>query len=447
MQIIPLFIRQRINHRPTLIKIIDNIGWLFFGQILRISIGLIIGVWIARYLGPEQFGLLSFVTAFVSIFGAISGLGLKSIVVRDIVRDPSVKNETLGTAAMLQFIGGLLAYVLITASIFWVRPDDALAKALAAILGSMLLFKASEVAAYWFESQVLSKYTVWVQNGSFVVLASIKVALLLHSAPLIAFAWAITAEALMVALLMLVMLNLRGPRLRQLSITLARAKELLVDSWPLLLSTAVLMVQARIDQIMLGTMIDDYAVAQYSVALRIVETASVCSMILHSTFMPSIIVAKKESNEAYLGKLAAFYKLNMLVAIFIALPIAMYSYPIIKVLFGSDYLAASPILALMTVRLIFAHLGVARSIYLLNENLMKYSAITMIVGTIFNIIFNYFLIPVYGGMGATATSLFSFAITIFLIDIFYLKTRTNALLMLKSAISCGSLLERRSWRF
>jgi len=442
MQIIPLFIRRRISSRPNLIKIVDNIGWLFFDKILRMGVGLIVGVWIARYLGPEQFGLLSFATAFVGLFSAIAGLGLKSIVVRDIVRAPAANEEILGTAAMLLFIGGMLAYGLLLATIFWLRPDDALAKALVAILGSIMLFNASEVVVYWFESQVLSKYIVWVKNGSFLVFAAIKVVLIINNAPLIAFAWAIMAEALVVAL---IMLGMHEPRLRQLSITLVRAKGLMADSWPLLLSGAVLMVQARIDQIMLGQMVGDYEVAQYSVALRIVEAAGVSSMILHSTFAPSIIAAKKGSNAIYLGKLAFLYKLNMLVAVLIALPIAIFSYPIIRLLFGSDYLAASPILALMTVRLIFAHVGVPRSIYLLNENLLKYSAITMIVGTVFNIILNYFLIPEYGGMGATAASLISFAITIFLIDIFYVKTRMNAVLMLKSAISCGSLLRRKSW--
>lgn len=205
------------------------------------------------------------------------------------------------------------------------------------------------------------------------------------------------------------------------------------------------MVQARIDQIMLGQMIGDYEVAQYSVALRIVETLGVSSMILQSTFAPSIIAAKKVSKTVYLDKLTKFYKLNMLTAALTALPLIIFSYPIITLLFGPDYLAASPILALMAVRLVFGHFGVARSIYLLNEGLLKYSAITMIVGTVLNVILNYLFIPEYGGIGATAASLISFAVTIFVIDIFYQKTRINAMIMLKSAITCGSLLKRRSW--
>lgn len=72
------------------------------------GVGLFLGIWVARYLGPEQFGLLSFSTAFVGMFGAIAGLGLNNIVVREIVNDVAFANETLGTAALLQFVGGCL---------------------------------------------------------------------------------------------------------------------------------------------------------------------------------------------------------------------------------------------------------------------------------------------------------------------------------------------------
>lgn len=443
--VLPEGLRARIAQRPGLLKILGNIGWLSLDKALRMGVGLFVGVWIARYLGPEQFGLFSFATAFVGLFGAVAGLGLQGIVVRDIVRDPAGKEVILGTAAMLQLLGGLLAYGLILGTIFWLRPEDTLSKMLVAILGSMMLFKASDVAVYWFESQVTSKYTVWVQNGCFLLFAAIKVGFILNHAPLIAFAWATMAEALLVALLLFAMLGLRGPGLRQLQFTVARAKGLLKDSWPLLLSGMVLMVQARIDQIMLGQMVSDSEVAQYSVALRLIETAAFASMLLRSTFSPSIIEAKKLSEPLYLNRLIAFYKLNMLVAIVIALPIAIFSSPIIHLLFGPEYAPAAPILALMSLRLIFAHVGVPRGIYLLNENLMQYAAFTMIAGTFANISLNIVLIPLYGGMGATFASLISFSVTIFFIDIFYSRTRDNAKLMLKSSVSFISLIRSRSW--
>ena len=126
MNFISSFIHRRIAHRPNLEKIVHNIGWLFFDKILRMGVGFFVGVWIVRYLGPEQFGLLSFATAFVGLFGAFATLGLQGIVVRDIVRNPDCAPETLGTSAFLQFIGGVAAYLIVLVAITYLRPDDSI---------------------------------------------------------------------------------------------------------------------------------------------------------------------------------------------------------------------------------------------------------------------------------------------------------------------------------
>ena len=444
LKFIPQSLQGYIAQHSQFSKILENIGWLFFDKILRMGLGLFIGVWIARYLGPEQFGLLSFAVAFTWLFGAVSTLGLPEIVVRDLVRKPDTKLETLGTAAALLLLGGVLTYCLILITIFWIRPEDLLAKVLVAILGSVVLFKASEIAIYWFESQVLSKYSVWAQNSSFIIFTTIKALLIIRSAPLTAFAWATLGEALMTTLLLSIVLGKHGPQLVQLRVKLARAKELLSDGWPLLLSGMVLMLQARVDQIMLGQMIGDNEVAQYSVALRIIETAAFVGVVLKSTFGPAIITAKENSKDDYLKKLISFYKLNFLVSILITLPVAIFSIQIIDVLFGDEYSRAAPILSLMSLRIIFSHFGIARSIYLLNENLLNYSAMTMFIGTITNIILNYYMIPIYGGIGATFASLISFFMTIFFIDFFYVRTRENARLMIFSILNYNSFFKNKN---
>lgn len=158
LKYLPQFLRTRIEHRPGLLKILDNIGWLFLDKFLQMGLGLLVGVWVARYLGPEQFGLLNFALAFVGLFGAIATLGLQGIMVRDIVRNPEESNVILGTGFLLRVLGGLAAFGLMLAVISYLRPDDTLAKTIVAIFGFMQIIKASEVIKYWFESQVQSKF-------------------------------------------------------------------------------------------------------------------------------------------------------------------------------------------------------------------------------------------------------------------------------------------------
>ena len=432
MNLLPAFIHRRIAHRPNLVKIVDNIGWLFVDKVLRMGVGLFVGVWVARYLGPEQFGLLSFATAFVGLFGAIAGLGLQGIVVRDIVRDPSRKEDTLGTAALLQFIGGLLAYGLILATIFWLRPDDALAKALVAILGSTMLFKASEVAVYWFESQVLSKYTVWVQNGSFLVFAAIKIVLILNNAPLIAFASVIMAEALMVALLMLVMLGLRGPRLRHLRITLARAKALLADSWPLLLSGIAIVIYMKIDQIMLGQMVGDEAVGIYSAAVRISEVWYFIPMMIVASVFPAILEAKKRSEAQYYQRLQHLYDLMVWLSVAVALPMTFLSTPIVTLLFGENFSASGTVLAIHIWASVFVFLGVASGKWFLAENRQMLNLQRTALGAVVNVVLNFLLIPDYGPVGAAVATVVSQATAAFFFDAVQPVTREMFFMKIKS---------------
>ena len=125
------------SRRPNLAKILINIGWLFFDKILRMGVGLLVGLWIARYLGPDKFGQISFAKSLVALFSAIAALGLRSIVVRDIVRNPESTDETLGTAFLMQFISGFISYWLILIAIDYLRPGDTVMQTIVAVLGSI----------------------------------------------------------------------------------------------------------------------------------------------------------------------------------------------------------------------------------------------------------------------------------------------------------------------
>lgn len=432
MNIIPAFVRHRIAHRPNLVKVVDNMGWLFFDKLLRIGVGLLVGVWIARYLGPEQFGLFSFASAVVGMFGVVAGLGLQNIVVRNIVLNTNCKEETLGTAAALQLVGGLLAYGCVMSTIFWLRPEDTLAKLLVAILGSVMLFRSSDVALYWFESQILSKYMVWVQNGCFLVFAAIKVSLILSKTPLLAFAWVTAAEALIVAVLLFLMLGLRGPKLNQLYFSLSCAKKLLVDSWPLLLSGVAIMVYMKIDQIMLGQMLGDDAVGIYSAAVRISEVWYFIPMTILASIFPAILEAKKSDEAQYLDRLQRLYSLMVWLSVAIALPMTFISTPIVVGLFGSEYFESGAVLAIHIWTSVFVFLGVASSQWFVAENRQILSFQRTIMGAFINVAFNYILIPKFGVLGAAYATILAQASVCLFYDLLQKETRPMFVMKLKS---------------
>lgn len=435
LKLIPAPLRARIEHRPHLQKALANTGWLFGDQILRMGVGLLVGVWIARYLGPEQFGLLNYAMAFVALFGAIASLGLNGIVVRDLVKEPDDANTMLGTAFVLQFIGGFLAFGLAIAAIGFARPDDSLAKLMVAVLGFVMVFKSTEVVKYWFESQVQSKYTVWIENGAFLLFAAVKVALILGQASLMAFVWAAFAEGVLVAAGLLGIYAWRGGQLNNWLPHYNRAKALLKDSWPLILSGLAIMVYMRIDQVMLGQMLGDEAVGIYTAAVRISEVWYIIPMAIVASVFPSIILAKKQSEALYYQRLQKLYDLMVLLALVVAIPMTFLSDWLVVLLFGDDYAQAGAVLALHIWTGLFVFIGVASGSWYLTENLQMLAFNRTLLGGIVNILANLLLIPKYGIVGAAMGTVLSQMAAAYLFDFLHPKTRNMFWMKTKSFVS------------
>jgi PST family polysaccharide transporter len=415
-------------------KIIANTGWLFADRILRMGVGLFVGVWVARYLGVEQFGVFNYATAFVALFSTLSTLGLDAIVVRSIVREPEKRAEILGTAFWLKLLGGVAALLLAVSSIILVRHDDQLTISLVAILSSVGIFQAFDTIDLWFQSQVQSKYTVIAKNTAFVITALVKVTLISIQAPLIAFAWAGLGEVSLGAIGLIISYRVRGysPWLWPWSSPLA--KTLLKESWPLILSGVTIMIYMRIDQIMLGQMIGDKAVGLYSAATRISEVWYFIPMAMASSVSPTIYAAKEVSESLYYRRIEQFLRLLSWLSIVLAVPMSFLSGTIITVLFGKSYEASASILAIHIWASLFVFMGVGTSSWFIAEGLTQFALRRTIIGAITNVFLNIFLIPAYGGVGAAIATVISQAFASFLSNATHPKTRKIFNLQVKSLI-------------
>ncbi len=432
MNLLPQFILDRIEHRPNLAMILDNIGWLFLDKILRMGVGLIVGVWVARYLGPEQFGQLNYTLAFVSLFGAFATMGLNGIVVREIVRDPDGANTTLGTAFVLQLIGGMTAAGLIIVTIVWLRPEDELTRLMVAILGLTLVFKSSEVIKYWFESQVQSRYTVWVQNAVFLVIASVKVAMIISEAPLIAFVWVILAEAFLVALGLLAIYASKGGHLRQWKLRIEHSKTLLKDSWPLIISGVSIIAYMKIDQVMLGEMLGNEAVGIYNVAVVLSEVWYFIPIAINQSVMPALFRSKEISQELFLNRLQRQFDLMIWLAIPVALLVTIFSKDIVGILYGSQYSESSSVLVVHIWAGVFVFLNNAAWGWYYAENKQSIANLRITIGLVMNVALNYILIPFYGVVGAAVATLISRFFIAYVGQLLHRDTRLLFIMMSKS---------------
>jgi len=408
-------LKQLQNH-GGFIKYFKNTGLLFGEKILRIIVGLFIGVWIIRYLGPEQFGNFSYALSFVGLFTAIATLGLNGIVIRELVKDESRRDELIGTAFWLKLIGafGTLAILAIVVNL---TSNDTKTNTLVFIIASATIFQSFNVVDMYFQSKVLSKYVVYVNVISLFLSSMVKIALILNEASLIAFAWVILFDSFVLAIgfIYFYIKNNSTFNVKHLKFSKSTAVDLLRDSWPLILSSIVISIYVKIDQVMIKEMMSAEALGQYAAAVKLSEAWYFIPMLIASSLFPAIINAKKQSEELYHARLQKLYDLMVWMAIAIALLMTFLSDWLVELLYGGQYKQAGSVLMIHIWAGIFVFFGTAWSKWMLNENyqitMMKLQLLSMVS----NIILNTFLIPSYGIIGAALATLisYSFGHTIF----------------------------------
>lgn len=431
---LPAALRNRIEHRPNLLAILSNTGWLFADKILRMGVGLFVGVWIARYLGPEQFGLWNFAIAFVALFGAFATLGLDSIVVRELVKNPERQNELLGTAFVLKLIGALIALILTMVAISFVRSGETLTLWLVAISAAGFIFQSLNVIDFYFQANVKSRYTVYAANAAFILMTLAKVVLLISSAPLIAFAWVGLGEVALTSLFLLLAYRVNHHHIREWLYSNSAAKELLKHSWPLILSGLAIMIYIRIDQIMIGQMLGDEAVGYFSAAVRLSEIWYFIPMAIVSSIYPSLIVAKQRSHLLYMRRFQQLLNLIVRLALVIVIPITFLSDWLVVTIFGSTYLAAGSVLAIHIWGGIFVFIGVAGGQWYLVENFQKIAFYKALFGAAINVSANFILIPLMGIVGAAISTVISLIAADFIFDSLVTKTRVLFRMKMKALL-------------
>lgn len=434
MSLLSRFSKALRGNRPNLWKILDNVGWLLFDRILRTVAGLTVGIWIARFLGPEQFGLLNYVFAFVALFNAVGTLGLYGIVVRDLVDRPDQTEVTLASALLLQVIGALVAIGLIAVTITWIRPTDQLTRIMAIILALSMIFQASSVIKYWFESKINSRHVVIVESYIFLAIIASKIGLILVGASIIAFVWIELIASIITSYGLFKIYKKHNGAFRYQDATIDRAKHLLYDSWPMIISGMAIMLYMRIDQIMLGEIVGNEALGIYSAAVRINEAFYFVPLAIIASVFPTIANSRKCSTALYREGMQNLYDGTAGLALLVAFGTTIFASPLMDLLYGDKYDGADDVLTVIAWCGVFASLSFASGRWYLLEGLQKLALLRNILGAVVNIALNLILIPRYGPLGAAFSTLIAQFFAAVLFDATSHRTRETFLMKIRALL-------------
>lgn len=387
----------------------SNTGWLFGGQMFSLLVSFFIGAWIARYLGPENYGVLSYSIAFVGIFGVIASLGVDGILNRELIKTPEKRDELLGTAFRLKLIGGITAFFLVFISVELFRTSS-LIKLLVILFSFSYIFQSINVISNYFNAEVKSKNNIKATIISTLITTILKVIVILLDKGVIWIVVVFVLDALWQGIGFMWTYYNYGLKIKNWHFDNKLAKEILKNSWPLILASAAGFIYLKIDQVMIGSMLGNYKVGIYAVAVKLVEVWCFIPGIICTSLFPAIINAKKTSLEMYKNRLKNLYILMAIISVAISISITILAKPIIYIIFGSGYLESVSILRIYVWSSFGLFLGYAMTQYLMSENLVKTIFILNFLAMFVNIVLNLILIPSMGLVGSAYATLISYSI-------------------------------------
>jgi len=380
-------------------KYFANTSWLMAERIIRMTVALFVGVYVARYLGPERFGLLSYANSFVGLFLALATLGLDSIVIRELVKNPESRNELLGTAFGLKIFGTIIMWFFILVSVPIIENDNQ-TNIFIAILSFAILFQVFNVIDFNYQAEVKSKYVVKVQFFQLIFSSSTKLFLIFIKAPLLWFVWVYCFDTFLLAIGLVVIYMIKSGNFLLWRWKWEFARTLMRDSWPLILSGIIVSIYVNIDQVMIKHMIDEQAVGIYAIATRISTAWYFIPIAITSSMFPAILNAKYNNSSIYQQRLQALYDILVWLAILIAIVIFCLSESIIDLLVGQEYAPAASVLSIAIIAGIFTNIGLINNKFFEAENRQIDILYRSLLGVSVNIFLNIILIKKYGVYGA-----------------------------------------------
>jgi len=422
------------NIGSTKRKILTNVGWATTGRVVRVLTETLVSIFVARYLGPSQYGLMNYVVSFVAIYSIIANFGLDNIEIREIAKPDSDFRTVMGTSFRLRLLFAFIAELVIAVTIF-VCNFETETRCLILIYSLTILLTSVNVIRNYFTAIVNNRYIVITEIIRCLIGAGIKVSLLLFKAPLIFFIIALTIDFLLVAGGYLTAYRSKIGRISEWSFEKGTARLLIKEAFPLLLSGAAVVIYQRIDQVIIKSLLSNEAVGYFSVAVKFSEFILFVPLVMAQTMSPLLVKDYQKNRDVYYSKRQQFVDVIVWFSVLLSIIISVLSYYLIRYTFGIQYLAAVPVLSILAFKTVGMALSNASGQLIIIEGKQKWAVIRNLIGCIICVIGNYCLIPLFGIIGSAWATLITVAFSGFLGNYFIKPYRDIFGVQVKSIIT------------
>ncbi len=406
-----------------------NAVWIISCKVIQSLLGIFVSMLSARYLGPSNYGLISYAASIAAFMLPIVQLGFRSTLVREIVENPDREGEIVGTSLFFNVLSALACMVAVCGFVYVANPNEPVTLIVCALYSLSLLTQALEMIQYWFQAKLLSQYTSVTGLVAYTVVTAYKIYLLATQKSIYWFAISNALDYFIISITLIVIYRKLSSQKLKVSFKLFR--EMFARSKYFIVSSLMVTIFAQIDKIMLKAMMTEEAVGIYSAAVACSGLTSFVFAAIIDSFRPTVFEHKKLSKEAYEKDLVLCYSVVIYLSLLQSIAFTVLSKPIIHILYGADYVASADVLSLVVWYTTFSYLGPIRNVWMLAEDKQKYLWIINLSGAVTNVILNAVLIPFIGVMGAALASLATQIFTNFIIGFIIKPIRYNNRLMLR----------------
>lgn len=382
--------------------VFQNASWIVGCKIVQSVLGLLVGMQTARYLGPDNYGLISYAASVAAFFVPVMQLGFRSTLVRELVVSPEKEGETLGTALFMNVISAGICVVGVWAFTSVANRGETDTVIVCTLYAANLVFQALEMIQYWFQAKLLSRYTAIISIASYIAASLYKIWLLISQKSVYWFAVSQVIDYAIIAIFLIIIYRLKGGQ--KLTFSLRRGKEMFRVSSYYIVSSLMVTIFANTDSIMLKLMQGESATGFYSAAV----TCATCTSFVFGAVIDSVRPVCLESYQTSQAEFERNMKSLVSVVVWLALAqsvvFTLLSDTIVSILYGSAYQASAGALRVVTWYSAFSYLGAVRNVWVLAEEKHTYLWIINLSGALGNILLNAVLIPQLGINGAALAS-------------------------------------------
>lgn len=406
-----------------------NAAWLLSEKVLRMTSGVFVGILVAKYLGPELFGRFSYVMALLALISVVTRMGLDPVVVRNVVNDKLHGERYITAALSIRLIAS--AIILIPIFFISIVYDSTETFLFLSIVMSGLVFQSYDVVAFYYEAHVQSKLISICKIIQLILSTALKLYLVIEEFDLLYFFMSVLIDAFVLCLLYMYLYFKYSNYSLCWSDLESNVKSMLLDSWPLMVTGLSLILFSQTDKIMINHLIGEYEVGIYSAGARFSEAMSFIPAVLAAALFPAILNARSSDLDLYNSRLKKFYFLMTWLGIMLMFVLITMSGFLMN-LYGDKFHEGQIVLIIHSISLIFVFQWTARGRWIIAENLQKLTFYYIAFGAVFNIFLNYYLIGVFGIVGAAVSTVVSQFLIALIFPLFFKPMRESTKVLLRS---------------